>query len=259
MRAPAATITRLTTWPLMSRPRIACAASYASSAVFATLTPPALPRPPTFTCALTTTTPPIFSAAAFASSGVSAMMPGSTGTSYFSKTSRAWYSYRSTVIPLQGGDWAGDGAERRLLSRDRPVPQPTTGRQGLPTGATRRDARTSALGSLRDDRHRRRLPQPRRLPRGRGRRRAGALRRAGLRPDVGGADRAGRRGLALDLLPSVRRQGRRRLHRSRGADRPPARVPGAAAPGSVGGGVRRIPLRLRALRRRSRARSPPLR
>jgi hypothetical protein len=60
--------------------------------VFATFTPPALPRPPVLTCALTTTTPPSFSAAAFASSGVSAMMPGSTGTSYFSNRSRAWYS-----------------------------------------------------------------------------------------------------------------------------------------------------------------------
>ena len=59
---------------------MALAASYASSGFFATLTPPALPRPPVFTWALTTTTPPSFSAAARTSSGVSAMMPGSTGT-----------------------------------------------------------------------------------------------------------------------------------------------------------------------------------
>ena len=75
-----ATITRLTMWPLMSRPRIASAAVAASSGLCTTLTPPALPRPPALTCALTTTVPPIFSAAAFASSGVSAMMPASTGT-----------------------------------------------------------------------------------------------------------------------------------------------------------------------------------
>src|SRR5690349_14932524 len=115
MRAPWAIMTRLTTWPLMSRPRIAFAASYASSGVFATLTPPAFPRPPVLTCALTTTTPPIFSAAALASSGVSAMRPASTGTSYFSKRSRAWYSYRSTVRSFAGA--TGDDAESVLMSR----------------------------------------------------------------------------------------------------------------------------------------------
>ena len=77
---------------------MAFAASYASSGVLATLTPPALPRPPVLTCALTTTTPPSFSAAARTSSGVSAMMPASTGTPYFSKRSRAWYSNRSTLL-----------------------------------------------------------------------------------------------------------------------------------------------------------------
>jgi hypothetical protein len=34
-------MTRFTTWPLMSRPRMACAASKASSGFLATLTPPA--------------------------------------------------------------------------------------------------------------------------------------------------------------------------------------------------------------------------
>src|SRR6218665_2897973 len=98
MRAPAATITRLTMCPLMSRPRMLRAAAAASSGVVATLTPPALPRPPVFTCALTTTTPPSFSAAALASSGVSATMPASTGTPYCSNRSLAWYSYRSTRV-----------------------------------------------------------------------------------------------------------------------------------------------------------------
>ena len=41
----------------MSMPRISAAFSAASSADRASLTPPALPRPPTLTCALTTTTP----------------------------------------------------------------------------------------------------------------------------------------------------------------------------------------------------------
>ena len=35
-----------TTWPRMSRPRISSARSAASSGVFASLMPPALPRPP---------------------------------------------------------------------------------------------------------------------------------------------------------------------------------------------------------------------
>src|SRR5690625_3311855 len=82
----------------MSMPRISLAYSYASSAFLATLTPPALPRPPILTWALTTVTPPSFSAAAFASSGVSATIPASTGTPCASKRSRAWYSYRSTGL-----------------------------------------------------------------------------------------------------------------------------------------------------------------
>ena len=66
--------TRWTVRPLISMPRIAEACSSASSGVFASLTPPALPRPPALTCALTTTTPSS-SAAARASSGVVATMP----------------------------------------------------------------------------------------------------------------------------------------------------------------------------------------
>ena len=58
-----------TTWPRMSSPRISRAFSSASSGVAASLIPPALPRPPVSTCALTTTGPPSSSAAARASSG----------------------------------------------------------------------------------------------------------------------------------------------------------------------------------------------
>ena len=84
----------------MSRPRISAARSAASSGDFAIFTPPALPRPPVFTCALTTTTGvPIFSAAARASSGVVAVIPRRTGTPCASNMSRAWYSYRSTIPP----------------------------------------------------------------------------------------------------------------------------------------------------------------
>src|SRR4051794_15944191 len=84
----------------MSIPRMARACSSASSALRAPLTPPALPRPPVLTWALTTVTPPLAvpmrSAAARASSGVVATAPASTGTPCFSNTSRAWYSKRST-------------------------------------------------------------------------------------------------------------------------------------------------------------------
>jgi len=50
----------------MSIPRIAPAFSRASFGFSASFTPPALPRPPTFTCAFTTTFPPIAVAAASA-------------------------------------------------------------------------------------------------------------------------------------------------------------------------------------------------
>ena len=46
--------TRWTVWPLMSMPRMSCARASASSGFSASFTPPALPRPPIFTCALTT-------------------------------------------------------------------------------------------------------------------------------------------------------------------------------------------------------------
>ena len=46
-----------TTWPRMSSPRICFAFSSASAGSSASLIPPALPRPPVSTCALTTTGP----------------------------------------------------------------------------------------------------------------------------------------------------------------------------------------------------------
>src|SRR3954464_11380992 len=52
-----------TGWPLMSMPRMSAAFASASSAVGANFTPPALPRPPVLTCALTMTGRPSRSAA----------------------------------------------------------------------------------------------------------------------------------------------------------------------------------------------------
>ena len=42
-------------WPLMSSPMMSVACSRASASFDASFTPPALPRPPTCTCALSTT------------------------------------------------------------------------------------------------------------------------------------------------------------------------------------------------------------
>ena len=73
----------------------------ASSGLLASFTPPALPRPPVLTWAFTTTRPPIFSAAARASSGVVTTSPTVVRTPCLAKTVFAWYSIKSTtVVPL---------------------------------------------------------------------------------------------------------------------------------------------------------------
>src|SRR3954465_4340290 len=84
-----------TTWPLMSRPRMSWAFDSASAGSSASLTPPALPRPPVRTWALTTTGPPSSSAAARASSGVVASRPSETGIPNCLKSCFPWYSFRS--------------------------------------------------------------------------------------------------------------------------------------------------------------------
>ena len=98
VRRVSASITLWTVWPLMSMPRMSVARATASSGSAASLTPPALPRPPTFTCALTTDLPPSRSATARAASGVSTTSPASTGTPCLAKRSLAWYSNRSTRV-----------------------------------------------------------------------------------------------------------------------------------------------------------------
>ena len=72
-----------------------CAWVNASSGVAAYFTPPALPRPPTLTCAFTITGLPISSAIAFASSAVVVTRPGVVGTLCLANSSFAWYSKRS--------------------------------------------------------------------------------------------------------------------------------------------------------------------
>src|SRR5690348_1706142 len=83
--------------PLMSMPMICCAATRASSGLFASLMPPALPRPPTGTCAFTATGPSLAHAAA-ASSGVRATAPGGMRMTSVGRTSLAWYSRSFTLL-----------------------------------------------------------------------------------------------------------------------------------------------------------------
>src|SRR3954465_2333442 len=104
MSLASATSSFFTMWPLMSRPRMFCAWVNASSAVAAYFTPPALPRPPAFTCALTMTGRPISSAIAFAPSAVSVTRPGVVGTLCFANNSFAWYSKRSMDSLSFGAD-----------------------------------------------------------------------------------------------------------------------------------------------------------
>src|SRR5688572_10871047 len=76
-------------------PSIFAAASRASSGVLTSLTPPALPRPPAWICALTTKSPPpIDFAAARASSPLRTARPAGTGMPTSANSSFAWYSWK---------------------------------------------------------------------------------------------------------------------------------------------------------------------
>ena len=149
----------------MSMPRISAALAPASSAVRAGLTPPALPRPPVLTCALTTTRREPRSnmswAARRACSGVVARAPGGTGTPCRSNRSLAWYSYRSmrssfrVVIPMAGRPRPGRAARAGGSVGEPTQPRPArartrrAGRDQGPAGAARagRTARPRAHDS----------------------------------------------------------------------------------------------------------------
>src|SRR4051812_7029405 len=110
----------------MSSPRISRARSSASSGLAASLTPPALPRPPVSTWAFTTTVPPpSFSAAVRASSGVWTTSPTVVPTPCLAKTVFAWYSIKSTTVvplsPVRVGRAAGGQFPRRVRSPARSV------------------------------------------------------------------------------------------------------------------------------------------
>ncbi len=90
--AAGTTSTLWTVRPLIVMPRIWAARSAASEGFRASLTPPALPRPPAWTCALMTTVPPIRRATASASVGVEATSPSNIGMPAALSNARAWYS-----------------------------------------------------------------------------------------------------------------------------------------------------------------------
>ncbi len=100
MSAPSSISSRRTFWPAgpvwcvtSCMPRILPACSRTSSGERATLTPPPLPRPPAWICALTTQTlPPSVRAAATASSTENAGMPRGVAIPYLRKISLPWYS-----------------------------------------------------------------------------------------------------------------------------------------------------------------------
>src|SRR5712692_8121682 len=115
-------------WGVLSiMPRICFAAASAPAGSSASLTPPALPRPPACTWALTTTLPPSRAAMSFAWAGVSATSPFGTGTPNSRRMALAWYSW----IFMRGldveqhpdrGDGPGDGGAVAQHREERPVP-----------------------------------------------------------------------------------------------------------------------------------------
>src|ERR1700733_14229966 len=101
MSEAASTYTRLTSrpcgpvwWVTRRLPSIPAAAAPASAGECTSLTPPALPRPPAWICALTAhSLPPSRVATDSASAAVYATPPGCTGTPYLASSSLAWYSW----------------------------------------------------------------------------------------------------------------------------------------------------------------------
>src|SRR5438093_8405952 len=117
----------------MSIPRMAFAASRASAGDFATLIPPAFPRPPTCTCALTATGAPIALAADSASAGVVASRPSGIGMPARARTCFAWYScsftgrlggYRRAMrrVSVVGGSGSGKTTTGRAIADRLGVP-----------------------------------------------------------------------------------------------------------------------------------------
>src|SRR5271166_2076027 len=106
---------RLAISPLMFIPRIAVAGPTTSRSSLANLMPPALPRPPISTCALTTLGAGFARMIATASSTVCATLPAGTGMPAAANSSLPWYS-SSFIVPRSPGSTARDYSA--ALSRD---------------------------------------------------------------------------------------------------------------------------------------------
>src|SRR5690348_4310815 len=112
-------------------PRILPASSRTSSMDLATFTPPPLPRPPAWICALTTQTlPPIVSAALTASSTENAGMPRGVGMPKRRKISFPWYSWIFTrgLACCHSGE-GRDPIFLASASTDKIGPRPSPGRR----------------------------------------------------------------------------------------------------------------------------------
>jgi len=101
MSTPSSMSSRRTVWPCTPvwwvtnrMPSMSCAWARTSSSERASLTPPPLPRPPAWICALTTHSgPPSRRAASTASATPNAGSPRGTGTPKRRRISLAWYSW----------------------------------------------------------------------------------------------------------------------------------------------------------------------
>src|SRR3569623_35075 len=81
-------------------PSMPLAAARTSSRLLQILTPPALPRPPAWICAVTFhCEPPSALVASTAASGELATLPGGTVIPYCANSSLAWYSWKFIPIP----------------------------------------------------------------------------------------------------------------------------------------------------------------
>src|SRR5438105_7111627 len=153
MFAAGATRTVRTVMSLIEIPRIASAATAASSGVSASLTPPALPLPPTSTCALITTGRAMVRSIAAASSGVVATCPACRGTPYCARISLDRYSCSFKRRPSSYETALGETAPGESDSSG--APRLTDRTPGAVTGVTRGPTR-----ELRGDAHPRRRDRP---------------------------------------------------------------------------------------------------
>src|SRR5262249_50405337 len=122
-----------------------------SSFDFTTLTPPALPRPPAWICALTTTTGvPSSFAALTASSTVKAACPRGTGTPNSRSTALAWYSRMFMPVSHLSRMRRSLGRQRHARTLNR-----TDGRKmpEVPSHAAPQPRGVALIGEIRRDLH----------------------------------------------------------------------------------------------------------